>query len=718
MTGSRVPRRRLVKVVLALASAAAAALITLSTASADAPPYSLPVSLPGPATAPSIDAAAPYTPAVLSLIAQLEPTSPPAAGELANADLMLHDTPASTASGWPARPTSFNPNNVSCHNVGPVLASTGTTPSIQNICWTDAQGVLNTSGPNARGSTGPMTLMGLGATFDRDLANAWGQTEGTESRAFMVTGMFGPQTDLDRIPNWGRNLTTTGEDPYLSSQMVAAQINGMQGVGAMSEMKHFVVYNGQNQNANTDIGDQGLHELYLTPYEGGFVDGRAAATMCSYQIWRDTSTNPALADPIATLTWPSPYANPGENPETWPLNQSHFSCEQPLSLTHVLRGMWGSAAMVGTDYPAQHSTSGIFEGMEQEMPTTNGFMNGGNGTNDPTGSTCAYYTGNPGGFTAGDWDPNCTSDSAHIGGIPNHFEGSSGTGCPAPASATGSGGCTLNQAVLNGVVPLSVFNQSLARVLYQEQRFGMLGCDPTPTPMCTSPGGIGSDRSGNALLPSGPASGATPGADLGTENGDAAVAELTSEEGSVLFKNDGRAAGAGAALPIRSSDLTSGNVALVGAAAEYAVASPSREASQGFPDRIAINPLTTLGSLSGNPGAFVNVPADSPTGFVVPTSALRTATDTPGLSRTTGNGSPSTDSSLDFTAAKGNQLSSASTLYTWKGCLYVPAGGDSYTFRFQNTPNSIVTFALSTDSVGGSTTLSAPASPGDTNVKV
>ena len=31
----------------------------------------------------------------------------------------------------------------------------------------------------------------------------------------MVTGLFGPQTDIDRLPNWGRNLTTTGEDPFL-----------------------------------------------------------------------------------------------------------------------------------------------------------------------------------------------------------------------------------------------------------------------------------------------------------------------------------------------------------------------------------------------------------------------------------------------------------------------------------------------------------------------
>ena len=238
-------------------------------------PYDLGAPLPSD-TSPTVDAAAPYTPAVLSLIAQLEPSNPPTRAQLANAGALLHDGP-----------------NPSCHNVGPVRAPTGTTPSIQGICWTDAQGVLNTSGPNARGSTGPMTLMGLARRSTAASATPGARPEGTESRAFMVTGLFGPQTDLDRLPNWGRNLTTTGEDPFLSGQMVAAQINGMQGAGAMSEMKHFAVYNGQNQNANTDIQDQALHELYLTPYEDGFVNGRAAATMCSYQIWRDTSTLPA-----------------------------------------------------------------------------------------------------------------------------------------------------------------------------------------------------------------------------------------------------------------------------------------------------------------------------------------------------------------------------------------------------------------------------------------
>jgi beta-glucosidase-like glycosyl hydrolase len=40
--------------------------------------------------------------------------------------------------------------------------------------------------------------------------------------------------------------------------MVSEQISGMQGSDAMPAMKHFVVCNGQNQNANTDITDQGV----------------------------------------------------------------------------------------------------------------------------------------------------------------------------------------------------------------------------------------------------------------------------------------------------------------------------------------------------------------------------------------------------------------------------------------------------------------------------
>jgi beta-glucosidase len=631
-------------------------------------PYSLPVQLPATKSSPAVNADAPYTPVVRSLIAQLEPSNPPTEAELANASQLFHGG-----------------TNATCNNVGPTAAPTGTNPSIAPMCWTDAQGINTFSGPNAEMTTGPTTLMNLASSFDRTLGDVWGETEGTEGRELMVTGLFGPQTDIDRLPNWGRNLTTTGEDPYLSGQMVASQINGSQGVGLMDEMKHFAVYNGQNQSTNTDISDQALHQVYLTPYESGFVNAGAAATMCSYQIWQDTATTlPASVTTLSATSPLSPYAPPGQNQQTWPLNESHFSCEQPLTLTYALRNLWGSKAMVGSDYPATHSTSAIFQGEAQEQPTTTGYFSDSNSLSttsgggffgppsafDPTGDTCADAADNS--------VPCSTPGATHVAGIPD------GAACP-------TGGCTLVQAVANGTVPLSVFNQALAEMLYQEQRFGLLGCDQTPvSSLCTNPGGVGGNRSGTAPLPTGPLSGATPTADLGTKNGDAAVVERMSEEGAVLLKNDS------SALPISQADLR-GGVMVAGVGAEYTIADPTSEASVGFADRDAINPLEQLQKFSGDPGAFTYVPANSPSGEPVPPSALSTSnsTVTGGLSRTSGPGSPTTDTSLDFTSAS-TQGPLAPGNYTWTGYVYVPTT-DSYTFRFQFSPTVVpsdVTFTL------------------------
>ena len=631
-------------------------------------PYALPVKLPSTTSSPTVASDAPYTPAVLNLIAQLEPSTPPTEAELSNASILFHGG-----------------TNTTCNNVGPTAAPTGTTPSIMPPCWTDAQGVNTFSGPNAEATTGPTTLMSLASSFDTELGNVWGQAEGTEARELMVTGLFGPQTDIDRLPNWGRNLTTTGEDPTLSGSMVAAQINGIQGTGTLSEMKHFAVYNGQNQSTNTDISDQALHQIYLTPYESGFVDAQAAATMCSYQEWQDTSTTlPSTVSSLSSTEPVSPYATAGQNPQTWPLGQADYSCEQPLTLTYALRDLWGSVAMVGSDYPATHSANAIFQGEDQEQPTANGYFSNSNSLStsagggfggppsalDPTGDTCADASGNA---------ESCSATGAvHVAGVP-------GPGCPAT-------GCTLVQAVANGSVPLSVFNQALATMLYQEQRFGMLGCNQTPVAAtCTNPGGVNGDTSGDAPLPTGPAHGATPTADLGTKNGDAAVVERESEEGAVLLQNNN------SALPITKSDLR-GGILVTGPGAEYTIADPTSEASVGFADRDAISPLEQLKAFTGDAGAFTYVPANAPSGEPVPSSALSdSATSVTGhLDRATGPGSPATDSSINFTTASGAGGQLAPGDYTWTGYVYVPAT-DTYTFRFQYSSGvaaSGVTFSL------------------------
>ena len=192
-------------------------------------------------------------------------------------------------------------------------------------------------------------------------------------------------------------------------------------------------------------------------------------------------------------------------------------------------------------------------------------------------------------------------------------------------------------------------------------------------------------------MPTGPAHGATPAADLGTKNGDAAVVERESEEGAVLLQNDN------AALPITTSDLR-GGILVTGPGAEYTIADPTGEASVGFADRDAISPLEQLQAFTGDSSAFTYVPANAPSGEPVPSSALSDSdTSVTGhLDRTTGPGSPATDSAINFTTASGAGGQFAPGAYTWTGYVYVPTS-DTYTFRFQYSSGvaaSGVTFSL------------------------
>jgi beta-glucosidase len=625
-------------------------------------PYSLPVVLPAPRVSPAEDPAAPYTPLVVSLIRQLEPHKPPTPAELRFASALL-----STQGGTYDHPAGSNP---SCHNLANVSVSSATTPRIMPLCFSDGLGLNVDAGPNAGNTTGLPSMLMLASTFDRYLANAMGQVEGREGRNLMVTGLLGPQADTDVFINWGRGHHTPGEDPFLNGIISAAQINGIQGQGLMSQVKHYTVYNGSDGDF-TEVQDQALHEMLLPPYEIALKEGKASSIMCSYQKFRDGS--PFLNKSVDTLTQPSPF--PGASTKTWPLNEVHFACENPLLLTYVLRNLWGSKVFVASDYGAVHSSSGFLQGDDREDPSET-YFSGSNPEGveananlgiDSTSSTCTDAVGN---------EISCDRAGAtRVAGIP-------GPGCPAL-------GCSVANAVVNGTIPLSVFNQALARVLYQEERFGFLGCDNSHTD-CKNPGGIGSDRSGLAPL----SEGATTGApELGTKNGDAAIAERVAEEGAVLLKNDSQT------LPITGDDLKRG-IAVSGPGAEYLIANPNNEGAAGFRDRDAINPLQQLQALSGMRSAFTYTPANSPTGQTVSCNVLSSLPSTGaspsvapgsacGLQRYSGLANDSlvddrVDKQIDYSVVSSNGQLAGGRVYHWDGWIYVPAV-DSYVFRIQNS---------------------------------
>ena len=664
-------RRRVVTVAMALSLAILQTWMHPDSLTAQsvtpgnqAVPYSLPVLLPNAKASPPQDPAAPYTPTVVSLIKQLEPHRPPTLTELTNASRLL-----STQGGTYAHPEGSNPT---CHNLANVNVNVATTPRIMPLCFSDGLGINVDSGPNIGKTTGLPSMLMLASSFDRQLANAMGQVEGREGRNLMVTGLLGPQADTDVFINWGRGHHTSGEDPFLNGVMSAAQINGIQGQGLMSQLKHFAVYYGAGGRF-TDVQDQALHEMLLTPYEIALKEGGASSIMCSYQKFRDGS--PYLATTVDSLVQPSPFQ--GGSSKTWPLNEVHFACENPLLLTYVLRNLWGSKVFLASDYGGVHSAHSFLQGDDREDPTQTYFSGvnpeGAEGNSnlgiDSSSSTCADETGKP---------VACSEPGAvRVSGIP-------GPGCPAT-------GCSVANAVANGAIPLPVFNQALARILYQEERFGLLGCDNTAAD-CRNPGGIGSDRTGLVPLANGQESGPP---ELGTRNGDAAISEKVAEEGAILLKNDKQT------LPISGADLK-GGIAVSGPGAEYLVANPNNEGAVGFSDRNAINPLQQLQALSGVPSAFTYTPANSPTGQPVPCNVLHslpssaaqpssvpgTVCDTrSGLQRSSGSTvdavvNDQIDKTVNYSSLSSAGQLPGGKLYHWDGWIYVPAK-DAYVFRVQ-----------------------------------
>src|SRR4029453_4143771 len=93
---------------------------------------------------------------------------------------------------------------------------------------------------------------------------------------------YAAQTGLTRLAPWARNLTTYGEDPYLTSQLATADVRGIQSSGLLAQLKHFAFYNGQNQDTPSVVDERAAHELYLMAYEAALTDGAASSVMCSY----------------------------------------------------------------------------------------------------------------------------------------------------------------------------------------------------------------------------------------------------------------------------------------------------------------------------------------------------------------------------------------------------------------------------------------------------
>jgi beta-glucosidase len=175
----------------------------------------------------------------------------------------------------------------------------------------------------------------LASAFDPDLARRYGRVIGHEGRALGQDVLLSPMVNLIRTPYAGRNFETFSEDPLLAGDLVAAEIEGIQGEGLIATVKHYAMNNQEKDRNSIDVrvDEQTLHELELRGFEAA-VGAGTGAVMGAYNKVNGT-----------------------------------FSCENKALLTDILRDRWGFEGWVMTDWFAAHSTvAAITAGLDMEMP--------------------------------------------------------------------------------------------------------------------------------------------------------------------------------------------------------------------------------------------------------------------------------------------------------------------------------------------------------------
>ncbi len=122
------------------------------------------------------------------------------------------------------------------------------------------------------------------ASWSEDAARQGAEIAAREAASAGQHWTFSPMIDVSRDARWGRIMESAGEDPYLSSVMARAWVQGYQGksladpVSIAACAKHFAAYGfaeaGRDYNT-VDISDQTLYNVVFPPFKAASDAGVA-----------------------------------------------------------------------------------------------------------------------------------------------------------------------------------------------------------------------------------------------------------------------------------------------------------------------------------------------------------------------------------------------------------------------------------------------------------
>ncbi len=183
-------------------------------------------------------------------------------------------------------------------------------------------------------------VIGLAATWDPDLIYRIATAISDEARAkhhdalrrgirrqYFGLTFWSPNVNIFRDPRWGRGQETWGEDPFLTGEMAAAFVRGLQGnhpryMKVAACAKHYAVHSGPEKDRHTFnaiVSRRDLHATYLPAFKKLVTEAKVEAVMGAY--------NRLLGEPC---------------------------CASQLLLVDILRGQWGFQGHVVSDCGALH----------------------------------------------------------------------------------------------------------------------------------------------------------------------------------------------------------------------------------------------------------------------------------------------------------------------------------------------------------------------------
>ena len=195
-------------------------------------------------------------------------------------------------------------------------------------------------------STAMPATLGLAATFNTNLANAYGTVIGQEAKQRGKDIMLGPSVCIQRTPLCGRNFEYMGEDPYLTARTAVNYIEGEQAQGVGSCVKHYAANNQEDQRSSIDVemDERTLREIYLPSFRASVEEANVLSVMGAYNLFR-----------------------------------GQHCCENDYLLNKVLKGDFGFKGLTMSDWGGVHSTAlAAMNGMDMEMgsrpPYTNNYL--------------------------------------------------------------------------------------------------------------------------------------------------------------------------------------------------------------------------------------------------------------------------------------------------------------------------------------------------------